>query len=377
MSDRLKSLRNQIDSDPSTSPGSGLHQSHSDAIPSSAPGASATQPQPSGTGGNAQVDHSVSRSPTAGGEREDVDLLLSTNEETLEDLLAELESDQTWLDAVAAEEEEKEEEEERHRRAIALLEELGGEPSTGNLKRGGDNDATTSRKAKRGSPEDHGDDDSDDDSEGDQMARETDDVLEKALDEAELEQNQRSAPETTSVDHPKGTPSSHHPAGPGGGTTFKLPTVPSQLQDQPTTTGDNDDDDDDDGDLSETDADFEASIAARMAALKVSSADNPILPSVPASEVDVNELGLPGAPTFSPHDRPVPGLFRKNTGPFTDEDQKSWCIVCLEDGAIRCLGCEDGDNVYCARCWKEMHVGPRAGYEERGHRWEKFVRGLR
>ncbi|KAJ2992984.1 hypothetical protein NUW58_g1984 [Xylaria curta] len=58
----------------------------------------------------------------------------------------------------------------------------------------------------------------------------------------------------------------------------------------------------------------------------------------------------------------------------SDEDQRTWCVVCLEDGTVHCLGCDAGDDVYCARCWKEMHVGPRAGYDERGHSWETLAR---
>lgn len=118
---------------------------------------------------------------------------------------------------------------------------------------------------------------------------------------------------------------------------------------------------------SQSDVDFAASIASRMAALKLSGPR--ALPSAPTVAVD--SLGLPQAPTFVPADRPVPGLV-KRTG-LTDDDQKTWCVVCLEDGAVRCLDCEAGDNIYCARCWKAMHVGPQAGYDERGHSWETFV----
>lgn len=133
---------------------------------------------------------------------------------------------------------------------------------------------------------------------------------------------------------------------------LSLPTVPTRLVDPApastsTSTGDP----------------FETSIAARLAALKG------------APPVQTDAFGLPSAPTFQPEDRPSPGAGvtrRKSGAGYTDEDQATWCVVCLEDGTVRCLGC-DGD-VYCARCWREMHVGPAAGYDERGHQWEKFDR---
>jgi hypothetical protein len=131
--------------------------------------------------------------------------------------------------------------------------------------------------------------------------------------------------------------------------TLTLPTVPSQLVDPAPKQGDNDD--------------FESDISARMASLRGLGS--------------LDALGLPSAPTFRPQDHnpsasaPV-GKDLLRSSKYTDEDQKTWCVVCLEDATIRCVGCDD--DVYCARCWKEMHVGPSAGYDERGHRWVKFER---
>ena len=94
---------------------------------------------------------------------------------------------------------------------------------------------------------------------------------------------------------------------------------------------------------------------------------------------ETDAFGLPSAPTFQPGDeggvlkRGHYGFGRAN---YTDEDQQTWCIVCLEDATVRCVGCaEDGassgannaNNAYCERCWRDMHVGPAAGYDERGH----------
>lgn len=160
---------------------------------------------------------------------------------------------------------------------------------------------------------------------------------------------------------------SQKPSQPGGGEDdseagLSLPAVPTALVDPAPTSGRVPGGGGEDP--------FESSIAARLAALKGTAA--PI--------IHTDELGLPSAPTFRPEDnRPAPRLGRgpaPRGGGYTDADQKTWCIVCLEDGTIRCLGCDDdgggGGDVYCARCWKEMHVGPSAGYDERGHAWEKF-----
>ncbi|KAL2165712.1 hypothetical protein VTG60DRAFT_3951 [Thermothelomyces hinnuleus] len=151
--------------------------------------------------------------------------------------------------------------------------------------------------------------------------------------------------------------------GDGDEPSFTLPAVPSQLPDPATTTT-----------ATTTTAttmatdgggdDFEKDISARLASLRGFGS--------------LDALGLPSAPTFRPQDRhgqssSVPvgkNLLRPSR--YTDEDQKTWCIVCLEDAAIRCIGCDN--DVYCARCWKEMHVGPSAGYDERGHQWVKFER---
>lgn len=157
------------------------------------------------------------------------------------------------------------------------------------------------------------------------------------------------------------SPERSHPGGNSGANDgdagLSLPAVPTELVDPAPTSGPAPRDGADP---------FESSIAARLAALKGAGA--PI--------IHTDSLGLPSAPTFRPEDNtPTPkGRLAARSG-YTDADQKTWCIVCLEDGTIRCLGCDDGTgvgDVYCARCWKEMHVGPSAGYDERGHAWEKF-----
>lgn len=188
----------------------------------------------------------------------------------------------------------------------------------------------------------------DDDSEGEEMMRRVRDVLDKTMDELNVE-GHTEPPDGAS---PTADPASPHPdlpTDPSSNTTFTLPTVPTALQD-PVPSSSNTADDP-----------FESSIAARLAALK-GPGHKPIT---------TDAFGLPSAPTFQPEDRPVPGVVKKaSKAGFSDEDMKTWCIVCLEDATVRCAGC-DGD-VYCARCWKDMHVGPSAGWDERGHAWEKF-----
>ncbi|KAK3675753.1 hypothetical protein LTR78_004394 [Recurvomyces mirabilis] len=90
-------------------------------------------------------------------------------------------------------------------------------------------------------------------------------------------------------------------------------------------------------------------------------------------------LDLPSAPSAPPSSKPkvtasiLPGGRAKgksNLPTHTDDDIDSWCCICNEDGGVRCLGC-DGD-IYCQNCWREGH-GNRAG-QERGHRAVQFVR---
>ncbi|KAI1378631.1 hypothetical protein F4677DRAFT_373567 [Hypoxylon crocopeplum] len=339
LTERLKSLRNKSDDKVHTA--SSAEGNRKDDHVATSPSPSQTS-QPHLGPGSPTTGVSAPQLTSTEETNYDVDPFLDTDNQTLEELLAELESDQPWLDEVAAEEEE-------HRRVTALLEELGK--------------ASTDQD-----PDETNQDGSDDDSEGEKMTREADDVLAHAVDEAEWE----TANETPSQPDPIPSLPSHDikPSTEGDaanksveaqrsneGDPFELPTVPSDLQDQP-----------DGPETSQEDADFAAFITSRMAALKVKTPPGPTLPSVPSSDVD--ELGLPAVPTFAPADRPAPGLIKR--AGYTDEDQKTWCVVCLEDGAIKCLDC-DGD-IYCARCWKEVHVGPSAWFDERGHRWEKFVR---
>lgn len=312
-------------------------------IPDPAPGPSgpsAAQPQPDHADLSTDKGRSDQRPETASqGDKQgtqDVETLLDTDDQTLEELLADLGSDEQWLEDMATEYANDE-----HQRISAMLDELG-KPRA---------------ESPRSTNSQH--ESNDDESDGEHMAQEADHVLAKAQDEVDWEKlntpDAEIAPARAPVSKKESAPYATAPEG-SKADPFDLPKVPTDLQDPPEVP-----------EIPHGD-DFEAEIASRMAALKGLGGKDSSLPSAPSSSID--DLGLPGVPTFAPEDRPVKGVYKRYG--YTDEDQKSWCIVCLEDGTIRCLDCDD--DIYCGRCWKEMHVGPQAHYEDRGHRWEKYVK---
>jgi hypothetical protein len=89
-------------------------------------------------------------------------------------------------------------------------------------------------------------------------------------------------------------------------------------------------------------------------------------------------LNLPSTPTSKPSSSKKPVVTasikpdpKSSLPKYTDEDIDSWCCICNEDGEIRCLGC-DGD-LYCHECWDEGHgAGPG---KEKGHKAVKVVKG--
>ncbi|KAK6613371.1 zinc fyve domain containing protein [Botrytis cinerea] len=111
---------------------------------------------------------------------------------------------------------------------------------------------------------------------------------------------------------------------------------------------------------SRTSIDFEDDITARLAALKG------------LGSTLVNDLGLPSAPTTKPVDKTAKETKGKGLKKYTDEEMDTWCIICQDDATIKCVGCE-GD-LYCARCWKEGHMGVDAGWEFKRHQWRKWER---
>ena len=187
-------------------------------------------------------------------------------------------------------------------------------------------------------------------------SREADDIIAKLLDEIELEQADEPEAEENNkkkeISPPKEEASSKQEATPPSAEDdLQLPVVPQSAPVPPTTTDAQDDDP-----IAKA---FEAQILARMAALK-----NPKPSSGSAGAVD--SLGLPSAPTSSVGrgSGTTSSVFRK------EPDLETWCVICQDDATVICYGCEE--KLYCARCWKEGHIGPDVGWEERSHEWEKW-----
>ncbi len=213
-----------------------------------------------------------------------------------------------------------------------------------------------SLRRKGGGDDGEGRHDDSDDSEGDAMSREVARVLARARDELAAEQGREDAAGPEAVDGRADSP------GRGEG-PLVLPTVPGSRPVGRLPAGtDGDGDGDGDGDeAARKSADFDAGMAARLAALQ----------RLGGGGSDDGPLSLPSVPTFRPEDGPaVPPFAVVKKTAYTDEDRKSWCVVCLDDATVSCTGC-DGDG-YCARCWRDMHRGPAAAFDERGHERVSF-----
>ncbi|KAL1895580.1 hypothetical protein Cpir12675_003164 [Ceratocystis pirilliformis] len=108
------------------------------------------------------------------------------------------------------------------------------------------------------------------------------------------------------------------------------------------------------------------SVAARLLALQTPSS-----PPKAAATAETNTLGLPSVPTG------ISTKFKRlaTKTDYTDEDADTWCIVCLSDATLQCLGCEgERLQIYCAECWSEMHLGPMASYDDGTHEAIRFVK---
>lgn len=108
-------------------------------------------------------------------------------------------------------------------------------------------------------------------------------------------------------------------------------------------------------------------------------------PSYEDSELEArfSKLGLdlPSTPTAAPSTRAKAASkanlsslkqskAKSNLPKYTDEDIDSWCCICNEDGEVKCVDCDN--DIYCQKCWREGH-GNGPG-QERGHRALQFVR---
>lgn len=159
---------------------------------------------------------------------------------------------------------------------------------------------------------------------------EADEMLKRLLDEIALDPTPDTVLHQAKGDHEAG---------------FSLPTAPQRdvdLSPSCSTTSNNNDD-------------IDSSLAARFASL-----------GRPAPSND-DGLGLPSVPTGIKINTPT-----DSHAPPEDEID-TWCIICLNDANLKCLGC-DGD-LYCTKCWMEGHRGVDAGYEERKHRAVEYVKG--
>ncbi|KAK7459986.1 hypothetical protein CaCOL14_009060 [Colletotrichum acutatum] len=366
---RLRSLRNTPEREEPpqqsakvTTPASSRLGQQSPASPSRAwshtggPQSAATAPPQS----QPQQQHQSSRSsapssttapapaaPTVEAGDDDVDPLLQTDDQTLEDLLSDEDfggAPQQW----------QSDPKDESAKVNALLEEL----------------SKTSVDPSRGNGQDHSDDDSD----GGEMGREVNDLLTQALQEAKY--NSRRDPiAPVSGDEGQDTSREDLQGGGDGGKGLSLPSVPSTIAAPKA-----DDEAQGGGDSGLPDlglpsvpssapkhdatSDFNNDIAARMAALSGLGG--------PSSDGGGGGgMGLPSVPTFQPADRSVKQKRLTSKTGYTDEDAATWCTVCLEDVTLQCLGCED---VYCTRCWHEMHVGPAAAFDDRTHKAVRFVK---
>lgn len=184
-------------------------------------------------------------------------------------------------------------------------------------------------------------------------SQEADDILAKLMDEVGLERQLHPEPESDL--QPKKTAPPVPPANITKSTNpkdTKLPPVSEEIDSIPQLPGVPSSEPKAPEELpdDEESRDFAAKIAARMDALKN-----------PAHGYDA--LGLPSAPTAAP--------IKKSSLPVRKAEQVvTWCSICTDDATILCHGCEG--QLYCARCWKEGHLGLEVGWEERGHEWEKF-----
>jgi hypothetical protein len=346
LGDRLRSLRNTSEKDLGT-PTPGAASSQPD------PALSLTRSAALHKGGDSDTFPAKlpPSSETHGGTYVDVDRLLQTDDQILEDLLEDIGPEDQWtFDDAGAE----------SNRVEALLEEL----SKASVQQ-----SRSSHDDKKAKDRGHASDDSD----GEEMTREVENILSKAADEAKFDPGPAEKPQEVPGDAQSQVSTGGDDDGGGDPADFSLPSVPSKLvgpQQAEDPTGKTPIP----GKILKP-GDFEEEMAARMAALRglgsaaVKDEDDAglELPSVPNDD----GLELPSVPTSMPSAGPKVNRVATTTG-YTDEDMETWCVACMEDGTLICAGCDD--DVFCARCWHDLHRGPLAGYEESTHRPKQFNR---
>ena len=96
----------------------------------------------------------------------------------------------------------------------------------------------------------------------------------------------------------------------------------------------------------------------------------PLSPHQSTDDDTVLTLVLPSTPNTAPRRKSTSQSVNTKMPQYSDRDIETWCVICNDDATVRCLGCE-GD-LYCAKCWKEGHMGKEVGYDEKTHRWVKY-----
>lgn len=270
----------------------------------------------------AQDEVAVEKEPIRHWQQQDGD------EQSVEDLLAELEADGQWrLDL------------EEPKNVQALLKEARNALPKDDDAEVRSKDIGTNDQTQPDYAEAESDDESTQKNEDEQDEADADDYIARVLAELDIEkkygsgEDEEPEPETTS---PRTSSASN---------SLDLPSTPSHLKPLPTTSN------------PEPPSYEDSELEARFSQLGASS------------------LGLPSTPTSQPSSKPkvIASLKPKNKSNlpvYTDEDIDSWCCICNEDGELRCLGC-DGD-LYCQSCWADGH-GPGPG-KEKGHRAVQFSR---
>ncbi|KAJ3961717.1 hypothetical protein N0V92_001609 [Colletotrichum tropicale] len=336
LSARLRSLRNTPEREVPPPPQQQSHTSRAVGHETAARGEAASL-SPAGPRGS----HPAAAPPQSQAPTDDVDPFLETDDQTLEDLLSDedLGSQEQWNFDPKAE----------SAKVNALLEELS-KASPAQHAPDSTDDGNGGGKARDA-----------DDSDGEEMTKEVETLLSQALDDARLSTQPEDVPDPPSKHQGAADEAGEDQQG-DGDPGFSLPSVPSTIA------APKSDKVHDDGSLpglslpsvpsgQPKHEDLDDDLAARMAALGGLGAPSE------------GGMGLPSVPTFQPADRAVKRLTSK--AGYTDEDADTWCTVCLEDATLQCLGCED---VYCARCWHEMHVGPAAAFDDRTHKAVRFVK---
>jgi hypothetical protein len=270
-----------------------------------------------------QIGDEVSSEPLADWQRDG-------NEQSIDDLLAELESNEQM----------KRNPDDPDDVAALLREAREALPPPGQADEFTGEDQTNSRKAN----DDPAEDGHDNEKTEDQLDEaEADDYVQRILAELDYDRkhgivNEEEDSDTAPPERPSGSKESSSQPNPS---PFDLPSTPNKVpQSQPPSYEDSE-------------------LESRFSKL---------------------ELSLPSTPTTAPasakaKQKAADALAKSKAKPkaptFTDEDIDSWCCICNEDGEVRCLGCE-GD-IYCQNCWREGHGnGPD---QEQGHRAVQFVKG--